>query len=66
MKKIVTIETLRSMCFGECVHSDLDLTTYIIRCRDGFAVCDNGEQVIVPTASAAISVMIENAGEQNV
>ena len=56
--EMVSISLLET---GEAYHSHLDDTTYVVRTADGFAVCDNGEEVAVSTAEAAARVVVENA-----
>lgn len=64
MNSEITVASLNEMNTNDVIHSDIDLTTYIVRTADGFAVCDNGEEVTVTTAAAALQILVENA-EQN-
>jgi hypothetical protein len=53
---------LNAMSIGDILHSDLDETTYVVRTRYGWDVCDNGEQVSCSTAREALRIVEENAG----
>ena len=58
-------KTLNEMSINDVIHSELDDTTYIVRTADGFAVCDNGEEVNVTTATEALRIVYENAEQNN-